>query len=74
MGWTLVKKFDIVGIIKPNAALTNDVEDLGKLGKNFTKQDHIVIVGGPGNSLDRIYNYSVEYISLWRGQPIQMWD
>jgi hypothetical protein len=33
---------------------------LGKLGKNSTKQDHIVIVGGPGNSLDRNYNYSVQ--------------
>jgi hypothetical protein len=26
----------------------------------ITKQDHIVIVGGPGNSLDRNHYYSVE--------------
>jgi hypothetical protein len=38
--------------------LTNVVENLGKLSKNFTKQDHIVIVGGPGNSLDSNYNYA----------------
>jgi hypothetical protein len=36
------------------------VEDLGKLGKGLTKQDHIVIMGGPGNSLDRNYYCSVE--------------
>jgi hypothetical protein len=33
---------------------------LGKLGKNFTKKDHTLIVGGPGNSLDRNYNYSTD--------------
>jgi hypothetical protein len=35
------------------------VEYLGKLGKGLTKQDHIVIVGGPGNSLDGNHYYSV---------------
>jgi hypothetical protein len=44
-------KFDIVSIFKPNAPLEKVVEDLGKLGKGLTKQDHIVIVGGPGSSL-----------------------
>ena len=53
-------RFDIVSIIKPNAPLANVVEDLGKLGKDLTKQDHIIIVGGPGNSLDRNFNYSIE--------------
>jgi hypothetical protein len=32
----------------------------GKFGKDLTKQDHIIIVGGPGNGLDRNYNYSIE--------------
>jgi hypothetical protein len=49
----------IVSIFKPNAPLAKAVEDLGKLGKGLTKHDHIVIVGGPGNSLDRNYYYSV---------------
>jgi hypothetical protein len=40
--------------------LANVVEDLGKLGKDLTKQDHIIIVGGPGNSLDRNNHYSNE--------------
>jgi hypothetical protein len=31
-----------------------------KLGKGLTKQDHIIIVGGPGNSLDGNSHYSVE--------------
>ena len=30
----------------------NVAEDLGKLGNDFTKRDHTIIVGGPGNSLD----------------------
>jgi hypothetical protein len=55
-----VKKCDTVSTAKPNAPLTNVVENSTKLGKNFTKQDHIVIVGGPENSLDRNYNYSRE--------------
>jgi hypothetical protein len=48
-------KFDTVSIFKPNAPLEKVAEDLGKLGKGLTKQDHIVIAGGPGNSLDRNY-------------------
>jgi hypothetical protein len=57
---SLGKGFDIVSIFKPNAPLANVVENLGKLGKDLTKQDRIVVVGGPGNSLDRNYNYSIE--------------
>jgi hypothetical protein len=30
------------------------------LGKDLTKEDHIVVVGGPGNSLERNYHYSIE--------------
>jgi hypothetical protein len=45
---------------KPNAPLANVVEDLRKLGKDLTKQDHIIIMGGPGNSLDRNFNYCIE--------------
>jgi hypothetical protein len=48
-------KFDVMSNFKPNAILAKVVEDLGKLGKDLTKQDHIIIVGGPGNSLDRYY-------------------
>jgi hypothetical protein len=50
----------VVSTFKPNAPLAKVVEDLGKVGKGLTKQDHIVIVGGPGNSLDRNHYYSVE--------------
>jgi hypothetical protein len=55
----LGSKFDICSIFKPNAPPAN-VEDLGKFGKDLTKQDHIIIVGGPGNSLDRNHHYSIE--------------
>jgi hypothetical protein len=50
---SLGKVFDIVSIFNPNTLLANVVEDLGKLGKDLNKQDHIVVAGGPGNSLDR---------------------
>jgi hypothetical protein len=56
----LGNKFEIVSIFKPNAPLAKVVEDLGKLGKGLTKQDHIRSVGRPGNSLDRNQYYSVE--------------
>jgi hypothetical protein len=52
-------EFDIVSIYKPNAPFANVVEDLGKLGKDLTKQDHIVTLGGLGDSLDRNYHYLI---------------
>lgn len=51
---------EVTSIFKPNAPLKNVVEDLTNLGKDLTKKDHIVIVGGPGNSLERNYHYSIE--------------
>jgi hypothetical protein len=57
-GEILSKK--LYSILEPNAPLANVFIDLGTFGKNFTKQDHIVLVGGPGNSLYRNYNYSIE--------------
>lgn len=53
-------EYEVTSIFKPNAPLANVIEDLENLGKDLTKQDHIVIVGGPGNSLDRNYHYSIE--------------
>jgi hypothetical protein len=38
----LGNKFDIVSIFEPNAPLAKVVEDLGKLGKGLTKQDHML--------------------------------
>jgi hypothetical protein len=40
--------------------LLKAVENKGKLGKGLTKQDHIVIVGGPCKSLNGNYYYSAE--------------
>jgi hypothetical protein len=56
----LCTRFDIVSITKSNAPLAKVTEDLAKLGKGLKKQNHIVIVGGPGKRLDRNYYYSVE--------------
>jgi len=42
--------YEVTSIFKPNVPLKN-VEDLANLGKDLTRKDHIVIVGGPGNSL-----------------------
>lgn len=52
--------FDVLGIVKPSAGLSHVTEDLVKLTSGFTKRDHVVIVGGPGNSLDGDSNYSIE--------------
>jgi hypothetical protein len=49
-----------MSIFKPNASLENIVEDLANLGKVLTKKDHIVIVGGPGNNLERNHHYSIK--------------
>jgi hypothetical protein len=54
----LSSTFEVCSIFKPNAPLANAVEDVRKLGKDFTKLDHIVIVGGAGNRLDINQDYS----------------
>jgi hypothetical protein len=54
----LGSKFEVCSIFKSNAPLEN-VEDVRKPGKDLTKQDHIVTVGGAGNSLDTNQDYSI---------------
>jgi hypothetical protein len=54
---------EITSIFKPNAPLADVDEDLWKLGNDVAKRDHIKI-GGPGNSLDRNYHYSIEDINF----------
>jgi hypothetical protein len=41
----LDSKFEVCSIFKPNVPSANVIEDVRKLGKDITKQDHIVIVG-----------------------------
>jgi hypothetical protein len=54
-------KYYMCSIFKPSDPDAKVVEDIGKFCKGLTKQDHhIIIVGGPGNSLDRNYHYSIE--------------
>jgi hypothetical protein len=53
-------KFDVCSIFKANASFAKVVEDIGKHGKGITKQDHIIVVGGPGNIMHRDYHYSIE--------------
>jgi hypothetical protein len=45
---------------KPSATLGNVVGELKALSKHLTNDDHVIIVGGPGNSLDRDLNYKIE--------------
>jgi hypothetical protein len=56
----LGSKFDVCSIFKPNAPLTKVTVNIAKLGKGLTKQDHIIIVGGPEYSLERNYHDSIE--------------
>jgi hypothetical protein len=51
---------DTVSIFKPNTIHAKVAEDSKNLGKNLTKQDHILIQGEPGNRLGRNYYSSVE--------------
>lgn len=53
-------EFEVSSVCKPNAPLKNVVEDMMKLSSEFSKRDHVVIVGGPGNSIDNDCNYSIE--------------
>jgi len=48
----LDSKFEVCSIFKTNAPLANVIEEVRKFGKDLTKEDHIVIVGGSGNSLN----------------------
>jgi hypothetical protein len=56
----LGSKFEVCSIFKPNIPLANVVEDVRKLGKDLTKQYHIIIVGGARNSLDINQDYSID--------------
>jgi len=53
-------EYEVMSIFRPNAPLENIDEDLVNLGKDLTKKDHIVIMGGSGNSLERYYHYSIK--------------
>jgi hypothetical protein len=47
----------VTNVLKPNIMLGNVVGELEALNKDFTKDDYVIIVGGPGNNLDRDPNY-----------------
>lgn len=53
-------EYQVTNFFKPNAGLGQVTEDIGSLCKDFTKEDTVVIVGGPGNSIDRDSEYSIE--------------
>jgi trans-2-enoyl-CoA reductase len=53
-------EYTIISLFKPNAALHNVVVDLKTSSKDMTMDDHVIIVGGPGNSLDIDSNYQIE--------------
>jgi glycerol dehydrogenase-like iron-containing ADH family enzyme len=69
-------KFEVYSTYKPNAPLAKVDEDVRKLGKDLTKKDHIVIVGGAGKNLDinQYYSTAKDLNSLQRGQVTQMCD
>jgi hypothetical protein len=48
-----VDEYAVTSIFKPNATLGNVVGDLKALSKDLTKEYHVIVVGGPGNSLER---------------------
>jgi hypothetical protein len=52
--------YAVTSIFKPNADLSNVTGDIENLCKGLNKEDQVVIVGGPGSSLDRNLNYQIE--------------
>jgi hypothetical protein len=52
-------KYDMWSIFKSSDPHAKVVQDMGKIRKRLTKQDHIIIVGGPGNSLGTNYHHSM---------------
>lgn len=56
----LGSEYQVTNFFKPSAGLGQVTEDLGSLCKDFTKEDTVVIVGGPGNSIDRDPGYNIE--------------
>ena len=61
----------------------NVAEDLGKLGNDFTKRDHTIIVGGPGNSLDvpllsskgyQLHFRKVKWHKYWIFKLLEAWQ
>jgi hypothetical protein len=53
-------KYDMCSIFRPSELHAKLVQDIGNIHKGRTKQNHIIIVGGPGKRLDRNYPYSIE--------------
>jgi hypothetical protein len=53
-------EYEVTSIFKSNASLANVAEDLANLRKDLTKQDCVVIMRGPGNSLHSNFHYSIE--------------
>jgi hypothetical protein len=45
---TLGDEYAVTTIFKPNAAIGNVAGDLKVLSKELPKEDHVIIVGGPG--------------------------
>jgi hypothetical protein len=52
-------KFDCVVFLN-QMVLLQRLFRVGKLGKSLIKQDHIIVVGGPGISPERNYHYLIE--------------
>lgn len=57
---SLGNEYAVTSVFKPNACLSDVVGDISALSKGLDKEDHVVVVGGAGNSLDRNLNYSIE--------------
>jgi hypothetical protein len=56
----LGEEYMVTNVFKPNATLGNVVGELKALSKDFIKDDYVIIVGAPGNILDRDPNYKTE--------------
>jgi hypothetical protein len=56
----LGSEYAVTSLFKPNVGLRNVTADLKALSRDLTKDDHVIIVGGPENSLDVDRHYHNE--------------
>lgn len=52
--------YSVEGVVKPNARLCDVVKDVGKLAADFTKEDHVVVIGGTNDlGQQRPHQYTI---------------
>ncbi|XP_049842200.1 uncharacterized protein LOC126292312 [Schistocerca gregaria] len=52
--------YQVTSLFKPSARLSQVIEDIGPLCRDFDKNDEVIVIGGAGNSLAKDRNYDIK--------------